>query len=283
MLAALAIPGVAVVWMMASPAAADEPAATSAADAATIDGATEARSEADGAAASAAPSASIDASAAEASSASSASPPPATTASVAATAVDGGDGGEKPLAWDEKLSFGIRAEYAFPVGTATQAQTPLSDVVSGVFLIGGEIGYLVAPRWSVMAYFFYGFPSINGGPNSTCTAGDPTLQCSAELLRFGFVANYHFSSKKTFDPWLGLGLGYEILNETASDQTGAAVQSFSLNGLDLSSAVGVEYRPGGNFGLGPYLQGSVGHYFSDVQPPAFHGWLTIGLRLRMGP
>jgi hypothetical protein len=206
------------------------------------------------------------------------SPEAAATPQPAAALGDGG--APKVLAWDERLSFGIRAEYAFPLGTGVAG--PLSDVVAGAFLIGGEIGYLVAPHLTLSAYFFYGFPTIAGGSSSTCS--DPTLECSANLIRFGAVANYHFNPyNKLVEPWVGLGIGYEVLNVTSEDCTGAEQGATSLNGFELSTAVGAEFRPWGNFGLGPYLQGSVGHYFADVSPPAFHGWLTLGARIRMGP
>jgi hypothetical protein len=201
--------------------------------------------------------------------------------SAATPSLEGG--APQPLAWDEKLSFGIRAEYAFPLGTATQ--TPLSDVVAGAFQLGGEIGYQLFPRFSVLLYFSYGFANVAGGASTTCS--DPTLQCSADVIRFGAAANYHFRSrslsKRLVDPWVGLGVGYEVLNESSADDTGATQESVSLNGFELSSVLGAELRPAGNFGIGPYVQASVGHYFSDVSPPAFHGWLTLGLRLRMGP
>ncbi len=272
-LAALTIPALAVAWSVA-PAGADEPAAP-ALDASLGDATTVPKSPLE---AGTAPEASapppVDA-----------QPPPPGAAATAAA--DGGaaatateDGGPRPLTWDERLSFGIRAEYAFPFGAAVEGGN-LSDVVAGVFLVGGELGYQIVPRLNLLAYFFYGFPSIAGGANSTCS--DPTAQCSANMIRFGVVGNYHFTPYKKIDPWVGLSVGWEVLNVSSEDDTGATLQASSLNGLELGALLGVEYRPGANFGLGPYVEGSGGHYFDPAAGSAIHGWFTIGIRVRTGP
>jgi hypothetical protein len=268
-LAALAIPALAVAWSVA-PAGADEPAL----DASPGDATTAPSSPLDGGGA---PEASAPPAVA-------AQPPQATPA---AAATDGGaaatateDGGPRPLSWDERLSFGIRAEYAFPFGAAVEGGN-LSHVVAGVFLVGGELGYQIVPRLNLLAYFFYGFPSIAGGSTTTCN--DPTAQCSANLIRFGVVGNYHFTPYKKIDPWVGLSVGWEVLNVSSEDDTGAPLLASSLNGLELGTLFGVEYRPGANFGLGPYVEGSAGHYFDPAAGSAIHGWLTIGIRVRTGP
>jgi len=205
---------------------------------------------------------------------------------VATAAGDGGatgsaapppDGGSLP--WDDRLSFAIRAEYAFPVGAST-AGAPITDAVQGAFLIGGEIGYLIAPRLTLLGYFFYGFPQVPA--NGNC-ASNPDDDCSAGLYRFGVVANYHFSAEKRFDPWVGLGVGYELLTLTATDDsTGDQDGAISLNGLEVNALGGVEWRPGKSFGIGPYANVSAGHYFTEGAGAAIHSWLGIGLRVRTG-
>jgi hypothetical protein len=280
LIAALSIPGLAIAWMIA-PAAADEPdaGAVSPDASASVRGEPEAATPADAAAPRAAqPEAGTPAEAAV---------PEGGLGDGQGPAAANADGGEQELTWDHRFSFGVRAQYALPFGDAVAGQSggeQLNNVVSGVFLIGGEVGYLVYPRLTLLGYFFYGFPTFYGGAASTCAPTEDTGgACSASLIRFGVMANYHFSANKRWDPWIGAGIGYEILNLEADDCTGTATQTFGLNGFELTGMGGVELRPGANLGLGPYVELSGGHYFADISSSAIHGWVSLGLRLRTGP
>ena len=184
----------------------------------------------------------------------------------------------RPLHWDERFSFGIRAQYALPLGNAASG-APLDNAVSGVFLVGGEVGYLLVPHLTLLGYFFYGFPAIADGANATCP---PTDDCSANMIRVGVALHYHFSPEKKWDPWVGVGAGYELLSLAAADDcTGDADLAQSLQGFELSAGGGVEYRPGYNFGVGPYVEAAGGYYSTQELAP--HGWITFGVRIRTGP
>src|SRR5882724_7055219 len=74
-----------------------------------------------------------------------------------------------------------------------------------------------------------------------CTAANGP--CSAKDYRIGGTFQYHFSPLRGFDPWFGLGLGYEILhlNGFVGDTGGHLTRT----GLTIFDA-----QLGGDFALG---------------------------------
>ena len=58
--------------------------------------------------------------------------------------------------------------------------------------------------------------------------------------------------------------------------------SSSLHGFDISALAGVDYKPRPYFGLGPYMEFSMGHFASDTSSTKLFEWLSFGLRLRTG-
>jgi len=116
-------------------------------------------------------------------------------------------------------------------------------------------------------------------------------------LMFGVDVQYHFLPAARLDPYLGLGIGYEILNFSLS-QNGAN-GSMSLDGGQfLNLQVGADYKAIPNLGIGPFVMFSLGQYshcsrkdaagtYCDFSVPpsggtlpqqALHEWLMLGLR-----
>jgi hypothetical protein len=185
----------------------------------------------------------------------------------------------KPPAVDESawrgVWFGLRAGYAFPFGLAKSVG--LGDVVSGSIPFGMEVGYAFSERLHVSAYFLYGLATSASGNNATCP-NDPDISCSAYQLKFGAVADWHFNPRKGWDPWLGGGLGYDIVNLTAAASDGSLSQSGSLHGFELDLRAGADYKPAPSYGLGPFMDLSIGQYaYSTFN---VHAWLMLGLRVR---
>ncbi len=114
--------------------------------------------------------------------------------------------------------------------------------------------------------------------------------CAAKDYRIGGTFQYHFSPLRTFDPWFGLGLGYEILHLSGvSGDSGAHV---TRTGIVLFDA-----QLGGDFALGSGLRapklgpfvgmamGANGHESGvvygrniDRSPVHDHQWVTLGVR-----
>jgi hypothetical protein len=172
------------------------------------------------------------------------------------------------------VEVGLRLGYAIPMGSAVSG-TSLSDTTSGQIPLQLDAGYRFDQNWFAGAYVGFGIVLPKN-----CPAGD---SCSGNDLRFGVEGQYHLSQLGlSFDPWLGLGVGYEIGH--ASDNSGSS----NLKGLEFANlSLGANFRMSPNFGLGPVLGLTLGQYSTissgdasvDVgDAKAMHMWLQLGVR-----
>ncbi len=188
--------------------------------------------------------------------------------------------------------MGLRVGYSIPFGDAYSS--PLSDLVTGTIPLWFDLGYRITPSIYVGGEFSYA-SAIIPLTSSTCPT-DPAVQCTGHQFRFGVDGIYHFRPEATLDPWAGLGVGYEILNITATDtDMGVDVASASLHGLVFAHLQGgLDLRANRFIDFGPFLDVSLGQYAStdvfDAQgnvvgqtPTALHGWFTLGLRATLNP
>jgi hypothetical protein len=210
-----------------------------------------------------------------------AGPKPRAAASAPASAspdqdAGAGDGGAYEPS-TTGFSIGLRGGYMVPFGQANDV--PLNGgVVVGVVPIGGDVGWFFSPHFYLGGYFQYGFGVGPGQNNLQCSELDTS--CSAEMYRFGVVAHYHFKPEATWDPWVGAGLGYEIVNLVAtSDVDESTVTSSALQGLDVTIEAGLDLKPLRYFGVGPYVELATGPYLG-TSTFAMHGWGSFGLRFR---
>ena len=189
---------------------------------------------------------------------------------------------------------GLRAALGLPIGNAIGPRadaptgTSLSDLVAWAVPLQLDAGARVGPVF-VGVYLSYAF----GKPGS---AFDTANGRSANDVRVGFEVLWHFAPDRAVDPWAGLGVGYEWLNLSVTAPGGGSV-SASFRGFEwVNVQVGVDFRLGQNFRLGPFLQTRVGQYDSgsigivnaqgaeatgsaDLPSKAAHAWIDIGVRL----
>lgn len=189
---------------------------------------------------------------------------------------------------------GLRAGLGLPIGNAVGPRTgaptgtSLSDLVAWAVPLQLDAGARVGPVF-VGLYLSYAF----GKPGS---AFDSASTRSANDVRVGFEALWHFAPEGKVDPWVGLGVGYEWLNLSVSGPSGGAVNA-SFRGFEwVNVQVGVDFRLGRYFRLGPFLQARVGQYDSgsigivnvqgaeasgsgDLPSKAAHAWIDLGVRL----
>ncbi len=179
---------------------------------------------------------------------------------------------------DVGFSVGLRVGYSVPLGSAKDV--PVSSLVQGMVPIGVDVGWFFNPHFYVGGYFLYGIATgIEASNGGVCN--DPDESCSANMFRMGVVAHYHFRPEAQLDPWLGGGIGYDIVNFQAQDTSlGTVDQSASLHGFDLTLDTGLDYKPLPYVGMGPFAELAAGHYNSETSSTALHEWLTFGLRLR---
>ncbi|HMJ10422.1 MAG TPA: hypothetical protein VK524_03395 [Polyangiaceae bacterium] len=182
---------------------------------------------------------------------------------------------------DSKFFIGLRLGYGIPlgkVGSIPDGEIKLNDVVAGQVPIWVDLGYRVTPNLLLGLYGIYGI-TIMG---DFCDDAD---SCSAKDLRFGIQAQYHVSPGESFNPWFGLGIGYEILDYSVEDDN--VVGEGSFKGFEFAHLqAGGDFKISDAVGLGPFVSFSLGQYstfgFGDssesFEKKAMHEWLTIGAR-----
>ncbi|MCE9667730.1 porin family protein [Myxococcus stipitatus] len=203
---------------------------------------------------------------------------------------------------DRGFNLGLRVGYGLPVGNAVGAPDggeagKLSDAVSGVIPLQLDVGYSFNSNLALGAYFQYGLGMLA----EDCVDG---ADCSVRQLRFGVNLTYHFLPGAKLRPWLGLGVGYEKLNVTASaSEAGESIDiTTSIHGFEFASVQGgLDYRINERFSVGPYLMVTAAMYSttsisvdSSIDSPIFdemeesegiddkavHLWPMAGVRMQ---
>jgi outer membrane protein W len=190
-----------------------------------------------------------------------------------------------------KFVLGLRLGYALPVGSLAEG-SDMSDAISGQFPIWLDIGYMVTPNVMLGAYGQYAFGSVAGQIKTLCDQNSAAgISCSASDIRFGLQGQYHISPSEKFDPWLGLGVGYELMKVGVSG--GGQEASTTASGFEFANLqAGADFKVVPKFVFGPFLSFSLGQYGStsnsgagaaqspggDIPNKALHEWLTFGVR-----
>jgi hypothetical protein len=153
-----------------------------------------------------------------------------------------------------------------------------------------DAGYRLSRQFYVGAYFQWA-PAFVAG--DSCPKN---LSCSAYDLRAGANVHWHFkwliahgAWAPAFDPWIGLGTGFESaiihLETEAGARSHQSFSAFEYGNLQL----GADYV-GGAWHLGAFATVSLAEYLSTTQTnpngsqayeipdPALHWWLTFGVR-----
>ncbi|MCP3057827.1 porin family protein [Myxococcus sp. K38C18041901] len=199
------------------------------------------------------------------------------------------------------FALGLRAGFAVPYGdlagnpSGDGEGAKVGDLVSSVIPLELNAGYFFNKNFYLGAFFQYGLGSLNtpevAGEEDPCSVDG--VSCSASQLRFGVNAAYHFDATPLVDPWVGVGIGYEILNTKISLELLGEELSVktSVKGFEFVSAQGgVDFRISPKFSVGPYITATVGQYSSatvsdgetdesqDLEEKAIHGWINGGVR-----
>jgi hypothetical protein len=111
------------------------------------------------------------------------------------------------------------------------------------------------------------------------------------IIRVGLNLQYRINPLGPVDPWLGVGIGYEVLSSTASSDgtettyTASGLEFANLQlGADLMATPRVRIGPYGRFSFAQYMTSNVQSDGSEVssgpiENPALHNWLEFGLRI----
>ena|SRR5450755_4564492 len=185
------------------------------------------------------------------------------------------------------VDLGIRVGYAIPVGNISGAAGDgMNDNFWGAIPFVLEAAYRIDGAVSVGALFQYAILQLKENTTTGCENG---VTCSGSVVRLGVQGAYHFVTRPTFSPWVGVGTGYEWMNINLSQ--GAASVSSTARGFEfLTLHAGAEFRRSPHLSIGPFVSFSIARYetetfetggtstSTDIADTAVHGWLQIGFR-----
>jgi len=209
-----------------------------------------------------------------------AAPPDASDDSPVAQMPDpAGNASQAPAAAGGRYGFVLALRpvgVGFPMGDLAK-DSKLSDLTVAQIPVWLDVGYMVVPQLMLGIYAQYAL--VGGGHEFTG---------SGSGIRLGIQAQYHPMEGGRWDPWFGLGTGYEILQTSAAyGDAGVTVKGFEFANLQA----GLDLRLGRSWGLGLFVSYSLGQYSSmstsgsyaggqsgEIGEKALHEWLTVGLR-----
>ncbi len=185
------------------------------------------------------------------------------------------------------FQMAMRTGYSIPMGKVAEG-VDMSNFFSGQVPIIVDIGGKVIPELFIGGYFGLGFGATAGDLKRDCD--DANASCFTLGIHLGVEAQYHILPAGSVNPWIGYGLGIESVGYSAT--IGNTTQHESLSGFEFARfSGGVDFRVSRTFGVGPFIDFSMGKYSSanngdtsvDIPNTAAHQWLTLGARFVIFP
>jgi outer membrane protein W len=197
------------------------------------------------------------------------------------------------------LAVGVRVAYAIPFGNAHNASSDpgstaisMKDLDRGALPVTFDLGYRFSPSTYLGVFYTFAptFPPSGNcrTPLPNTTAGETT--CDGNDQKIGIDFQYHIRPKAFLDPWVGIGVGYEINQLNTSTGASSDTSSYQTDGFLVDLQLGADLRVSHRIPFGPYIDFSAGQYNTEnVFTPNGHGvpvdfsgtlheWLTLGLR-----
>lgn len=175
------------------------------------------------------------------------------------------------------LRFSLRTGVALPIGSSFPGSGALSDTITGYVPLRLDIGYRIE------RHFYIGVDAeLAAIVPAGCTSG---FTCSGTHSRLGVMVAYHLRPSETFDPYFGVGTGYEVLRTSRSiDSTSVDIVARGFELIDLE--LGGDVRLGRSWRIGPVVSGSVGKFTtvavngtpSTDFETVLHAWVALGFR-----
>jgi hypothetical protein len=195
-----------------------------------------------------------------------------------------------------KVVLGLRLGFGLFLGSTTGDAEAIA--FSNKIPIWIDAGYKFTPNLMIGLYGQYAPAGVKD-----CFSN---AECSASVMRFGAQVQYEFSPEGPIDPWVGLGIGYEIASATITvtepvDPLDPSLGNitreaeFEFKGFEFANLqAGFDYKVSPGFGIGPFLSFSLGRYASGEQTASaagvsatrsggvtnktMHEWFVIGVR-----
>jgi hypothetical protein len=190
------------------------------------------------------------------------------------------------------FSVGARSGWAIPFGSLVAGDAMQANF-DGMVPLWFDAGYRVSEQFYAGGYFQWGFAFVS---DEVCPPA--LLRCTATDLRFGLDVHWHFKSlieggswAGAFDPWVGVGTGYEstIIRLSA----GEAKSHETDGGFEFGNVqLGGDYTGLSSWRIGAFSSLAIAEYLHrttgtpagsasySLPHPAVHLWLTFGARVQ---
>ena len=204
------------------------------------------------------------------------------------------------------LELGVRTGYAFAAGhtgaLSGNADTNLSDWMTGQWPIWIDAGFRFNPNFYLGAYFQNGFGFVNDDQKSWCR--NASINCSASDTRLGVMGRYHFpASVSLASPWLGYGLGYEWTRFNGDIGSTSSATDYAGSGFEFANLqFGLDYEVVHRFLVAPFISVSFDQYrylshsaradngipitatrSGSPAKESIHEWILLGVRVAFMP
>lgn len=195
------------------------------------------------------------------------------------------------------IAIGLHSGIEVP-GGAINGGNDIQNEVTYAVPLGIDIGYRVVPRLQIGLYGQYGFAKAR---STECIGACGTSLREAYDVRFGANAEYFFESQSRWTPWLGLGVGYEILGLEATTVVGTYNERW--RGFEfVRLTFGDDFELADHLWVGPFVGLSFGAYnrlltsrYPEIPVSqtaisddggggvALHVWMTLGVCMTIAP
>lgn len=182
----------------------------------------------------------------------------------------------------------VRAGYGVPAGDTMRAGPAVSEVAERKFPLAFLVGYRLSPRfWALLA--FEAAPATPAAP--LCAGG---TSCSAADVHLGAQLVLRLLPGRRVDPWLGAGVGVEVLSASGHDPASPSPgrTRWSWAGIELPYVeAGADVALTDWIGLGPWASLTFARYTSDsvrvegsdtvsgaIRGRTVHRWVAGGLQ-----
>jgi hypothetical protein len=164
------------------------------------------------------------------------------------------------------FQIGARAGYAMGFGSLYSGLA-MNDMSSGSVPLILDLGWRFLPQLYVGAYGQVA-PVVMKNSATACPNG---TDCSGLDWRLGIEADFHFLPTSRFDPYIGIGAGYEILQRTisgpvdvplgTSTKSGILNESVTDQGWEMAAVtLGFDARMARSIGLGPFATAALSRF-----------------------
>jgi len=169
------------------------------------------------------------------------------------------------LAQDDspRVQVGLRAGFAGAVGDLYKDQS-ITEGSYGAIPFILDVGVRLNPHFYLGLFGQLAPVLLKADDEKGCPS---EFDCSSTNYRFGVNADYHFSPASGVDPYLSLGVGYDMLKSSAkgSVDLGAGPMGFEVEstfrGFEFANlGGGVDFVVNRHFSIGPSLTFTVARY-----------------------